>query len=208
MRKSCWAKPGLTLLNRLRSLTQAFGSIPVVRGLLDVLLYYWHTYSRARETYPRNVLRALRRDELRAMATYRGVEANLERAKALFLAGRDQAADAHLIDEYAFECERFLAAFGAYRAMMTAAEKAAHAVEGADQQALQEAAGTLRQGLQRLDSMMALAEEVKRPYLLPQLLRDLSRLRGYLVEFLATVEVAVLSLKQVQGLRAFLEGIS
>ena len=200
-------KAGFDAAEPFQKLDQAYGSIPVVRGLLDVLLYYWHTYSRAREIYPRNVLRALRRDELRAMATYRGVKANLERAKALFLAGRGQAPDAHLIDEYAFECERFLAAFGAYEAMIAAAEKAANAVEQADRQALQEAAGTLRQGLQRLDSMMALAEEVKRPYLLPQLLRDLSRLRGFMAELTAAIERGCACAGEFAELRALLAEI-
>ncbi len=83
---------------------QVYDSMPLVGSTLDILLPYWHTYSRAREVYPRNVVRALLDDQLRSMRTYHRARTHLRRARDFFAARRDGAPDPGLIDEYLFEC--------------------------------------------------------------------------------------------------------
>jgi hypothetical protein len=56
--------------------------------------------------------------------------------------------------------------------------------------------------------MMALAEDVKKPYLQPQLLRDLSTLRAYVAELAAAAEGAATSRGSVQRLRQMLAEVA
>lgn len=173
---------------------QVYDSMPLVLNTLDILLYYWHTYSSAREEYPRNVIRALLKDPLRTLGTYTGARTHLRRAHAFFAARRDQAPNPALIDVYLFECRRLIAVVDAFEAILGAIRQAQGALAGAgpgERAGLELAAGSLRRALDGLDVMMAFGEEVKKPYLLPQLLRDLSRLRGYLADLGAAIEAAV-----------------
>jgi len=187
---------------------RTYGSLPVVRGFLDILLYYWHTYSRARAQYPKNVVKQLLNDGLRAMGTYQGCRANLERAQRFFAARRDQAPDPHLIDQYLFECRRLIAVVDAYHAITSSIRLAREALKvghpDASHSLLESAGGYLAKGLQSLDEMMAFAEEVKKPYLLPQILRDLSALRAYLAELTAVTGAAAVSKEALARLEAML----
>ncbi len=70
------------------------------------------------------------------------------------------------------------------------------------------ASRALSDGLGSLDRMMALAEDVKKPYLQPQLLRDLSTLRAYVADLAAAVEGAAKSPGAVQRLRQMLAEVA
>jgi len=170
---------------------QVYDSHPLVRGLLDALLYYWYTYSNESAVYPRNAARALLADKLRAAQTYRAARLYLDRARHYFTAARPSAPDLSLIDEYLWECDRLIAVVDAFDAITGAARH--YSRTGHDKGALESSAGALRRGLAALDGMMARAEEVKRAYLVPQILRDLSPLRSYLAEMLAAIESAAAS---------------
>jgi len=191
---------------------QVYDSMPLVGSTLDILLPYWHTYSRAREVYPRNVVRALMDDQLRSMRTYHRARTHLRRARDFFAARRDGAPDPGLVDEYLFECERLIAVVDAYDAILEGSRQsqealAAPAPDGMES-ALMIASQTLSSGLQSLARMMALAEDVKKPYLQPQLLRDLSTLRAYVAELAAAVEGAATSRGSVQRLRQMLAEVA
>jgi hypothetical protein len=56
--------------------------------------------------------------------------------------------------------------------------------------------------------MMARAEDVKKAYLLPQVLRDLSRLRGFVTELAAAVHAAADSQAAVGRLEKLLADLS
>ncbi|MHB0876688.1 MAG: family 20 glycosylhydrolase [Anaerolineae bacterium] len=195
---------GYDAVEAFEKFDQAYGNLSAVRSTLDMLLYYWHSYSRARSQYPRNVVRQLLNDGLRAMGMYRGCRTNLQRAHALFSERRNQAPDPALIDEYLFECERLMAVVDAYDAILAGVKQTREALKAGDAEALKQglaAAGdTFAKGLTAMDSMMAFGEEVKKHYLLPQILRDLSVLRQYLAELVAATESAAASQAAVQRL--------
>ncbi|NPV09107.1 MAG: family 20 glycosylhydrolase [Anaerolineae bacterium] len=176
---------------------QVYDSMPLVPGVLDNLLYYWHTYSAARNEYPRNVLRQLRGWDRRLMSTITRSRTHLRRAHALFSQRRNNAPDPELIDEYLFECERLIAVVDLYEALLQSTDLARAALAGTSADgragALAEAREKLLRALHGFDAMLAFGEEVKRPYLLPQLLRDLSHLRAYVTEVLASLEGAIAS---------------
>ena len=185
---------GFDAVEAFEKFDQAYGCLPYVRGNLDMILFYWHSYSRARAVYPRNVLQALIKDNMRLMNTYQGIRVNLERARLFFAARRNQAPDPALIDQYLWECDRLVAVVAAYEAMLRGIRQAKEAMSGSEPKVgLEAAAAILAKGLTSLDAMMARAEEVKKAYLLPQTLRDLSKLRGYLAELQAVTAQAAIS---------------
>jgi hypothetical protein len=176
---------------------QVYDSMPLVPGVLDNLLYYWHTYSAARNEYPKNVLRQLRGWDRRLMSTITRSRTHLRRAHALFSQRRNEAPDPALIDEYLFECERLMAVVDLYEALLQSTDLAdASLIEGSPEEmaaTLTEAREILLRAVHGFDTMLAFGEEVKRPYLLPQLLRDLSYLRAYAIEVLASLDAALAS---------------
>jgi len=183
---------------------QVYDSMPLVGNTLDILLPYWHTYSRAREVYPRNVVQALRDDPLRTMRTYQRARNHLRRAHTFFAARRDAAPDPALIDEYLFECERLIALVDAYEAILGGIARSDSALAADTPAGLAEAAEVVQEGLRALDGVMVRAEEVKKAYLQPQLLRDLSRLRAYVATLAAAIEGASASDEAAGHLRQML----
>jgi hypothetical protein len=174
---------------------QVYDSMPLLPGVLDSLLYYWHTYSWARNEYPRNVVKALLRDDMRALNTCRRARTHLARAQLFFAARRDKAPKPELIDEYLFECSRLVAVVDAYDAILQGIRHIQNGLAETDSKqmgtSLERATDTFATGLRVLDDMMAMAEKVKKPFLLPQLLRDLSQLRAYVADLsAATVDAS------------------
>jgi hypothetical protein len=165
---------------------QVYDSMPLMSSTLDILLPYWHTYSSARTVYPANVVQDLLRDRLRTRVTHRKARTHLTRARDLFAARRETATNPALVDEYVFECERLVAVVDVYDRILAAVA----ACDNDDGDGLATAAAELTAGLEVLDGVMVRAEEVKAPYLQPQLLRDMSSLRSYVAELAAAVETA------------------
>ena len=191
---------------------QVYDTMPLVGSALDILLPYWHTYSRAREVYPRNVVQALLDDQLRSMRTYSRARTHLRRARGFFAARRDSAPDPGLIDEYLCECERLIAVVDAYDGILGGIRQSQDALAAPGparmQEALAAASQTVKAGLQSLDGAMAFAEDVKKPYLQPQLLRDLSTLRAYVASLAATIERASESQESMGSLRQMLAEVA
>jgi len=186
---------------------QVYDSMPLVGSTLDILLYYWHTYSSARNEYPANVVKALANDQMRSRVTYRKARTHLSRAQVLFAACRNTAPNPELIDEYVFECERLIAVVDVYDIILKGIDETQMALAdpaSAGKQGLENAAVTFSEAVDRLDTMMAQAEAVKKPYLLPQLLRDLSQLRAYANELNAAASEAASSQQSVEGLQQLL----
>jgi len=198
------AAEGFDAVEPFEKWDQVYDSMPLVPGVLDNLLFYWHTYSWARNEYPRNVVRQLLNWDRRLMSTITRARTHLSRAHALFSARREQAPDPALIDEYLFECQRLIAVVDCYEAVLQGVGLSQQALQAETPEAVQaglaEAHGAFTRGLEALDAMMALAEDVKKPYLLPQMLRDLSRLRGYVADLAAATDDAIASQDAVQRL--------
>lgn len=167
---------------------QAFDSMPWTGSVLASLLYYWHTYpaARARGSYPRDIVLDLAADRLRLRGAIGAAAAHARRARDLFAAANRTAPD-RLLAEYRVECDKLvgvwevysqlLAAVAAYEGAVAAGGEAAGGLVG-------EAAAALGRARERLVGVMGDLEGVKQPYLLPQILRDLSILLLY-VERLA-----------------------
>ena len=203
---------GFEAVEAFEKFDQAYGSVPWVRGALDMLLFYWHSYSRARSQYPGNVVKSLLHDSMRLRNTYHGMRTHLSRASRFFEACRAKAPDPGLIDQYLWECERLVAVVDTYEAILAAIRKSQEALAAAEPEAraqgLRAAAQVVSDGLSRLDAMMARAEDVKKAYLLPQILRDLSRLRGFVTELAAAVHAAAESQAAVGRLEKLLADLS
>jgi hypothetical protein len=187
---------------------QVYDSMPLVPTILDMLLFYWHTYSQARSKYPGNVVRALADDRLRVMGACRRARTHLLRAHALFASRRDEAPDPALIDQYLFECQRLIRVVDAYDAILQGIEQSKKAVTEPDPErarsSLVAASQVLGHGLQGLDELIVFAEQVKKSYLLPQLLRDLGRLRAYLAGLAAATQEGLASREAMQRLKDLL----
>jgi hypothetical protein len=205
-------KSGFDAVEPFDKWDQVYDSMPLVGNTLDILLYYWHTYSSARNEYPANVLKSLVHDQMCAMVTYRKARTHLSRARLLFAACRDEAPDPGLIDEYLFECARLIAVVDAYEAILSGIGQTQEGLATPDperlQQCLEQASESFQQAVSRLDAMMAQAEAIKKPYLLPQLLRDISQLRVYAADLAAMAAGAMRSQQALCDLQRLLAAVS
>ena len=163
---------------------QAFDSIPWTNHVVGSLLYYWHTYplARARDRYPRNVIAMLRQNPLRLNQALAGIASHAAAAHDLFhTAGAASASP--VLAEHAVECDKLTGLW----ASLTAIWRAANLFDARldDPGAATSVQTELTTARAELIRIMAELERVKQPYLLPQILRDLSMLLVY-IERLAT----------------------
>ncbi len=170
---------------------QAFDSMPWTGSVLASLLYYWHTYpaARARGSYPRDVLLDLANDHLRLRGAIGSAAAHARKARDLFAAANQEAPD-RLLAEYRVECDKLVGVWEGYSHLLAAVAAYDAAVAAGGEGAagpLSEAAAALDRARERLVAVMADLERVKQPYLLPQILRDLSILLLYVERLAAEV---------------------
>jgi hypothetical protein len=131
----------------------------------------------------------------------------MRRAHDFFALRRDTAPDTALLDEYLFECERVIGVVDAYEAVLGGIAQSAKALASGSQDGLIGAAETVKAGLASLDGVMARVEVVKKPYLQPQVLRDLSSLRAYVAGLAAAIEGAGRSQDAAAALSEMLEEV-
>jgi hypothetical protein len=181
---------------------QAFDSMPWTGSVLFSLFYYWHTYpaARMRGLYPRDLFIDLQPTTLRLRNGINGAVAHARKARDLFSQAREDNDDP-LLAEYHVECEKLIGTWEAISTALNAvmAYDAAVANSTTDSATARAAAEGVQRGHTRLIAVMRDLERVKKSYLLPQILRDLSILLLYL-DRLAT-EFAQLADESASGKR-------
>jgi hypothetical protein len=182
------------------SYDQAFDSMPWTNSTVFSLLYYWHTYpaARARGLFPRDVITDLRSSHLRLRNGLAGAAAHAQKARDLFTEALTHGADP-ILAEYRVECEKLTGVWEAYATVLDAvgiydatAETGRSGTEAAA--IASDAAERVRRGRDRFEAVMADQEQVKKAYLLPQTLRDMSIALLYferLAEALKTVALRI-----------------
>lgn len=169
---------------------QAFDSMPWSGSVLSSLLYYWHSYPAARlhGDFPRDVLTDLPSSHMRLRQALSSAATHARTARDLLVEANGDAADP-ILAEYWVECDKLVGvwetfvqivdAVGAYEAGVQREATGAEA-----RRIAREAASSVAAAQARLTGVMADLERVKQPYLLPQILRDMSVIRLY-IELLA-----------------------
>lgn len=182
---------GRRAIEAFSNLDQAFDGMSWTNHVLGSLLYYWHTYpaARARGTYPRNVIASLREDHLRLNQALAGAASHARAARDL-LTEATATAPSTLLDEYAVECDKLSGVYTALAAIC----RAANQFDSASGDAAKSGSSNddLRLAQSELTRVMAGLQQVKAPFLRPQILRDLSILLLYverLTEEMATARL-------------------
>jgi hypothetical protein len=158
---------------------QVFDTEPLTETYLASLLYYWHTYPAARErgSYPRDVLLEIRSSHMRASGGFQRAAESAKAAASLFALARETCDDP-MIEEYVFECTKFVNVWSAFSTAIKAIDSydaARAAVAHADRvQDVNRSAVLVGESRDLFERTMSEAERVKSPFLVPQLLRDLS----------------------------------
>lgn len=155
-----------------------------VADLTRTLMPYTYTYVRANLPYPRHypseVLGILAQDR---DASRRKLGEIGRAAAEARLAFQELSDGSPLVAEYLAESDRIEAIASAFLTIMEVED-----LLGAREPDRARVAGRLRSTVQRWDAMMATVEAVKEPYLLPQIMRELTTVRTYLVRLLDAVE--------------------
>ncbi|HET8524864.1 MAG TPA: family 20 glycosylhydrolase, partial [Thermomicrobiales bacterium] len=182
---------------------QAFDSMPWTGTTLSSLLYYWHSYpaARARGEYPRDVFTDIQSSHMRLRQGLASAATHARTARDLFARATPNDSDPlRLLEEYRVECEKLVGVWETFATATDAIsryETARATAAGTDGASVATAAaGQIRAADDRLVAVMADLERVKQPYLLPQILRDMSVLHGYFERLAAAFESAA---RQVTG---------
>lgn len=183
-----WLDPALAV-EAFEKYDQLFDAMAWTETVLASLLYYWHTYPAARRRghYPHNVIADLLDEHLRLRNAYQRLTAHARAARDLFAQANGQAHDP-LLAEYQVECEKVIGVWETFAALLQGVEhyrQAAAAAPAAQASHLTPAQTRIDQARTRLIALLAELERVKQPYLLPQILRDLSILLVYLEQLQA-----------------------
>lgn len=157
---------------------QVFDATPWTETHLASLLYYWHTYParRRRGTYPRDTLLEIAASHMRVRDGFNRAAGSARAARNLFAEAANQAGDP-LLDEYRAECDKMVGVWESFALVLDAIGQ----YEGAAESDAHDAAATVsgaaslvQRARERFVTVMADLERVKAPYLVPQILRDLS----------------------------------
>ncbi len=159
---------------------QAFDSMPWTNSVVFSLLYYWHTYpaARARGLFPGDVFADLLSNHVRLRNGLAGAAAHARKARDLFAEALERGDDP-LLAEYRVECEKLTGAWEAFATVLDALGQYDAAVrrEASGESAVAvatDAGERVRRGRERFLAVMADQERVKKAYLRPQTLRDMS----------------------------------
>lgn len=162
---------------------QAFDSMPWTGSVLFSLFYYWHTYptARMRGLYPRDLFIDLQSPTFRLRNGIDGAVAHARKAHALFSKALEHHADP-LLAEYRVECDKLIGTWDAISTTLDAITTYDSVVAKgtAGPTIARTAAEGVTLGHSRLKAVMREQERVKKAYLVPQTLRDLSILLIYL----------------------------
>ena len=160
---------------------QVFDATPWTETHLASLLYYWHTYParRRRGTYPRDTLLEIQGSHMRVRDAFNRATGSARAARDLFAEAASTSDDC-LLDAYRAECDKLVGVWESFALILDAiaaygqaSEKGSGSIkEGAAHVA--RAATLVHQARERFVAVMADLEQVKAPFLVPQILRDLS----------------------------------
>lgn len=185
-----WLDPALAA-EAFAKYDQVFDDMAWTETVLDSLLYYWHTYPAARQRgrYPFSVVADLLDEHLRLRGALGRLVAHAKAARALFVQANQQANDP-LLDEYRAECDKVIGIWAVFATLVQVGQRyrrAAEAGNDVSSSTAQLAAlePLLAQARTDLLTVLADLEQVKAPYLRPQILRDLSILLVYIDELQA-----------------------
>lgn len=172
---------GLAALDLFDRFVEPGPSYTLVRSLMP----YRYTYVAADQpyprSYPRETLAALRARPTESGARLREIADGMAQARRAF----ESLVDAgDLVRQYAAESHRIEVLAGSFIDLLTIDDLLVSAGADARLRATQLIRGTLA----RFDTMMADLEATKAHYLLPQMLRELTTLRRYLLGVLALLE--------------------
>lgn len=178
-----WLDPALAA-EAFAKYDQAFDGMAWTETVLDSLLYYWHTYPAARQRgrYPYSVIADLMDEHLRLRGAYGRLVAHAKAARDLF-AQANQAAHDPLVENYRAECDKVIGVWALFSLLVQvghAYQKAAGPTHGQTAAQLAPLASLLDRARSQLFTVLADLEEVKAPYLQPQILRDLSIVLVYI----------------------------
>jgi hypothetical protein len=196
-----WLDPALAV-EAFEKYDQLFDAMAWTETVLDSLLYYWHTYPAARRRghYPHNVITDLLDEHLRLRNAYQRLTAHARAARDLFAQANEQAHDP-LLAEYQVECEKLIGVWETFAALLQGVDQyrqaAAATTPETSSRYLTQAQTRLDQAHIRFVTLLADLEQVKQPFLIPQILRDLSSLLVCLEQWQA--ELAELQTGLVAG---------
>jgi hypothetical protein len=180
-----WLDPALGT-EAFEKYDQAFDNMAWTGGVLDSLLYYWHTYPAARQrgSYPSSILADLAGEHMRLRPALDQVTTNAKTARDLFARANTQAGDA-LLEQFRAECDKVIGVWASLALLVRSAQQYQQAVKP-DVPLVQSAAyllqvrESIQQAREQLITVIGDLERVKVPYLRPQILRDLSILLVYM----------------------------
>jgi hypothetical protein len=168
---------------------QAFDSISWTGSVLDSLLYYWHTYPAARKRgrYPFSVLVDLADEHMRLRSALDQVAINAQVARGLFVRANGEANDP-LLAQYRAECDKTIGVWATFAQLVQAMHQYQEALKpGVNRDQIKEyltrVGEIIDQARERLVGVIADLEQVKAPYLRPQILRDLSVPLAYIEQW-------------------------
>ena len=158
-----------------------------MRNWLSRLFYYEYAYAQdassafVRANYPQAILAAMAENPLNVAGSLRQAAAEAEKAATLFQA-EVAGGDAALRRRHAIECERIAAMAAAFATLhATLADYEAVRREESDPARLGEIARSVEQVAARLDEVGGLVERSYEAYLVPQILREITLLRKFVV---------------------------
>ena len=182
---------------------QAFDAIAWTETVLASLLYYWHTYPAARNRgrYPFRVVTDLANEHLRLRAGLERCVGEARAARQLFVEA-DPQGDDPLLNQLRAECEKVIGVWETFGFLLRVVARYRQAAATSTPDLLLAQRGTwLNEGRQaviaaraRIIGVMSILEVTKAPYLLPQILRDLSMILLYIDHFAAALDEAEASL--------------